>query len=458
MFAADLSWTDQNDEKVGERRVRKSREREGSIQSASTNASSHDIHESISSDGKASALNEARIQSPTQRPSYWGLSPFKGNANSKKRKEKDSSDGRSGIPAVQVQPRKFSLPIGDSPPRVGWTITTKLPSCLPSGGSIDPTELLQNSNSPPATGNSNNKSSLPFSPPKRSSSLSNSVAHQVFIETAIRTNDEVVQPQDVPPVPLKDYRRKLSVVSSNQATSSDGEVQSGGVAPDPSSNVRPVVPPKDDMQVSNEKPLPNLADLPGSYKGLASSSSLGTTTTIWSDAKPGKLTRRPSGLRHKRTGSGRSAIFPNPEPALSRKNSFEGWSRGLVKETCRVSPSTSFSSTDEWLSNKPTSPLPLTHFQGFICRMEQAGPRVVYDHLREERQGSENEAFKPEQVIERHLWVLTALHLKIITKKFLISGNPDFVNQRLDVRNVLEFGGNLGRLPNTQVSLFLSSY
>ncbi|KAI9664488.1 MAG: hypothetical protein M1821_005934 [Bathelium mastoideum] len=446
MFAADLSWTDQNDEKVGERRVRKAKEREGSIESASTKTS-HDLKSPTSRNGSISASTDRGngSSSAKRRPSYWSRSPFKSSTNTANKSKKNSIEERSEKPHAEEQSRRLSLPFRDSSLQLGWTITTKIPSTLPSGGSIDPIDLPQSPKGTSTSLNSHGSPGFPFFPLTQPSPRSNSLAGRVSVETSVQRTDEVVDALPAPRLPRKDSRRNLAAIRSIATESKGREKKASDPANDLSPTAGPVVPPKDDVQVSSEKTLPNFGDLPGSYKGLPSSS-LGTTTTIWSDAKLGKPIRRPSGLRHRRTESSRSSQSQNPEVVSSRKDSSDGWSQGPVKETHKGSPSTYSSSSDDWPGNQPPSPLPLTHFQGFIRRMEQAGPRLVYDHLREEQQLPEDETSRAELKLERYLWVLTALHLKSISDKFLVSGAPILTNKKTGVRNVLELDGNIAEV------------
>ena len=442
MFAADLSWTDQNDEKVGERRARKAKQREGSIQSASTDAST-DRKKSASRSESISASIDGRNGSPStvRRTSCWSRPSFGSNKDDTKQGKKKSIEERSETSNGQVQSRIFSLPFGDVSPQPGWTISTKLPATLPSGGSIEPDSLPQSSKSPTTAFDSQSRCTSPTSLPSIASPGSNSPAGQVTVETSLQRIDEVIKPRTPRRLPGIESLRNLTSILQNEVDPSNREEAAVALALEQAPSIRPSVPPKDDIQPPSEKTLPSLGDLPGSFQGL-DTGSLGTTTTIWSDARPGRPTRRPSVLRHRRSESGRSGQSPAPDGLPNRKDSSDGHSRGPVKETHGDSPSTSSSSTADWCGPQWSSPLPLTHSQ-----LERAGPRLVYDHLREEWKEPEDDTTKAEIAVERRLWVLTALHLRNLAEKFLISGEPGLPNKAIAVHNVLELDGNIGKCP-----------
>jgi hypothetical protein len=94
----------------------------------------------------------------------------------------------------------------------------------------------------------------------------------------------------------------------------------------------------------------------------------------------------------------------------------------------------------------------LTHFQRFIRRMENAGPRIILDRLREEWHNVDEEA-DDELQLEKQLWVLTALQLQPLDKD---SGStPETPAQLLRLpptnqplgqkRRMLELYGNIGK-------------
>ena len=446
MFAADLSWTDQHDEKVGERRTRKAKERDGSIKSASTGTGTGtgtERRKSNSRKGSTSTPTNDRSSTPstTRRPSLWTWSSLASTKDDTKNWRKKSNDQRNDTSIAEVQSGELSPPLDDLSLQSNWTISTKLPFALPSERLVEYSP--KGKSTAPQSQNDFSPSSVP--PPPFPSSRSNSLAGQVTVETSLQRIDEVVThtPKD-----SKDILRKLPILRTSQADTQGGHDGPIDVVAEASLGPRPPVPPKDNVQTSGEKTLPNLRDLPGSFQGL----DIGTTTVIWSDAKFDKPTRRPSVLRHKRSGSGLSTLSTTPEHPSTHKDSIDGNSLGPVKETHGSSPSTSSSFTEEWSGTHPPSPRPLTHFQSFIRRVELGGLRTVYDHLMEDWQDPEDDVSKAEIALEKRLWILTALHLRNISEKFLISGKPDFPSKTLGVRNVLELDGNIGKLSKKGIS------
>ncbi|KAL9097306.1 MAG: hypothetical protein Q9165_000733 [Trypethelium subeluteriae] len=445
MFAADLSWTDQHTEKVGERKARKAKEREGSVKSAGT-ATASDRRRSLSHWGSAStsASTDDRSGSPStiRLKSYWKRPSLNNIRDNAKGSKKVQNDQRSENPATQPQSMKGTLLYGDSSLQSGWTISTKWPATLPSGGSLDPDEILPSPKGTSANLHSQSSSVSSFSP--LSSPRSTSLAGQVTVETSLQRIEEVSKPIGTSQHPYLDNVFNLPTLRVDEIVAPTREDKIADVAPDTYSNVRPPVPPKSEERSKDKIPQAP-RELDDSFRGLALGS-IGTTTTIWSDAKNDKPFRRPSALRHKRSGSGRSTLTANQETPSNRKDSSDENSFGTFKETQGESPSTTSSSNHEWPDNHPPSPLPLTYFQSFIRRMEHAGPRVVYDHLREEWQEPTDETSKFEIALEKHLWVLTALHLKSMSEKFLVSGEHNVPIKRPGVRNVLELGGNIAEV------------
>ncbi|KAL9072481.1 MAG: hypothetical protein Q9157_005083, partial [Trypethelium eluteriae] len=437
----------QHAEKVGERKARKAKEREGSVKSAGT-ATASDRRRSLSHWGSTStsastaASTDDRSGSPStiRFKSYWKRPSLNNIRDNAKGSRKTQNDQGSETPATQAQSMKGALLYGDSSLQSGWTISTKLPATLPSGGSIDPDEILPSPRGTSANVHSHSSSASSFSP--LSSPRSNSLAGQVTVETSLQRIEEVSKSGGTSQHHRLDNLFNLPTLRVNEIEAPTRGDEIADVAPDTYSNARPPVPPKDHVERSGDKASQAPRELDDSFRGLALGS-IGTTTTIWSDAKNDKPFRRPSALRHKRSGSGRSTLTANPETPSNRKDSSDENSFGTFKETQDESPSTTSSSNHEWSGNHSPTPLPLTYFQSFIRRMEHAGPRVVYDHLREEWQEPVDESSKFEIALEKHLWVLTALHLKSMSEKFLISGDHNVPTKRHGVRNVLELGGNI---------------
>lgn len=121
MFAADLSWTDPTDEKVGERKQRKLKE-----QSASS---------------KASSVKSSRSST---RDSVWGPSVKKPKLSLVKTSKATKTDGTSEPNSVRKlskvskpHPQPLDLSLKDPAPQPKWTLASTLSASLPFGASLD---------------------------------------------------------------------------------------------------------------------------------------------------------------------------------------------------------------------------------------------------------------------------------------------------------------------------------
>lgn len=119
------------------------------------------------------------------------------------------------------------------------------------------------------------------------------------------------------------------------------------------------------------------------------------------------------------------------------------------------SPSTSKRSASESRKSSNTSteedrrPNDASHFQRFVRRMQDAGPRIVLERLKEEWDEPADLAMSQELHLEKHLWALTALHIKSLDRFVRPTDSPApsaplpplCLNKR---RKILELDGNLG--------------
>ncbi|KAF2176741.1 hypothetical protein K469DRAFT_645200 [Zopfia rhizophila CBS 207.26] len=126
MFSADLSWTDPDTEKVGERRERKARERSSSSATPSLK-SSKSSKSSISVDRELwwpSSLKKAKSVKPSKR-----LRPDTSRGIDHARKQSGSMPHSLDLePPVRMK---------DPSLQPGWTYSSSLSSTLPSGASLD---------------------------------------------------------------------------------------------------------------------------------------------------------------------------------------------------------------------------------------------------------------------------------------------------------------------------------
>ncbi|KAJ4296513.1 hypothetical protein N0V90_006558 [Kalmusia sp. IMI 367209] len=87
-----------------------------------------------------------------------------------------------------------------------------------------------------------------------------------------------------------------------------------------------------------------------------------------------------------------------------------------------------------------SSLLELTRFQRFIRRMENAGPKVILDRLKEEWDDPVDEGANEELHLEKRLWILTAFQLQNTGR---LRTNPQ---PNCDTGKILEMYGNLAEV------------
>lgn len=133
MFSADLSWTDPDTEKVGERkeRIAREKEKERSTSSAAPSIDSSKSSKSSIPDDRelwwTSGLRKAKNIKPTRK------SPPGTSYSTHERKKASISLPR----ALEVE---TSDDLIDPTLQPSWTYTTSLSPTLPSGASLDPPE------------------------------------------------------------------------------------------------------------------------------------------------------------------------------------------------------------------------------------------------------------------------------------------------------------------------------
>jgi hypothetical protein len=129
MFAADLSWTDYGVEKVGERRVRKERERTA----PSADPSGENSQGSKSS--RSSVISN-------DREIWWPASLKKAKAVKATKRAKPSADQRVIYPRkvsnASSRPAEIKPSLKDPTLQPEWTYSSSLCPTLPSGAPLDP--------------------------------------------------------------------------------------------------------------------------------------------------------------------------------------------------------------------------------------------------------------------------------------------------------------------------------
>src|ERR1700761_2000988 len=116
MFSADLSWTDDTVERVGDRRERKTKERDSSI--ASSSSSQNDPKRPPTRKGSISAKTSfSSVKGSFRRPSISGDRRFKKSA------------------LAPIDPASH---LKDPSQQPDWVLSAKLSPTLPSGAPLDP--------------------------------------------------------------------------------------------------------------------------------------------------------------------------------------------------------------------------------------------------------------------------------------------------------------------------------
>ncbi|OCL09979.1 hypothetical protein AOQ84DRAFT_338101 [Glonium stellatum] len=187
MFTADLSWTDPTDEKVGQRKERKSKEKHASPKTPSIKSSKSSSQESV-----------------------WRSPPRKINSTSVKTAKTGKSNGSHGMAETKIisklppQPLDFSLK--DPTLQPAWTFSSTLSPSLPSGASIDlPASVIPDPNCGSWFQNSRN---------------SNSRDGQLHLKSSEEVIDEVHEIQRLSPKSFisRTTRRSAEVCVSDKAS------------------------------------------------------------------------------------------------------------------------------------------------------------------------------------------------------------------------------------------------
>ncbi|KAE9962383.1 hypothetical protein EG328_000522 [Venturia inaequalis] len=435
MFSADLSWMDDTVEKVGQRKGRKHRAREKSV-SSSLSKSSDDTQKG---------------QLPTLvRPSFASV---KGSL----RKPPGTSS------SISSTERRKRTPLPTPPPEAlkdplqqpNWTLTAKLPSKLPSGGPLESPppftekEVVPSPNIRP-TGRilySRQTNLTREAAPgviddaaHRAWSVSNPSEADRICHSYERVQLEILALRSKPDVLVKETHLHLvPELADYTPTPSELEAQENQIAAltPPEKNPRRY----GDLNAGFGKdgfllpPTPTaepVLELPSLFSALSVRGS-----DNFGPPPPRKdISRSTTPINH-----------------LSHWQAPGSWdlasgtkSPSTTKRTASVSQETSNTSTGEDRRQNDTS-----HFQRFVRRMEGAGPRIILERLKEEWDDPADFAMSQELHLEKHLWALTALHIKALERFVRPSDAPApsaplpplCLNRR---RKILELDGNLGEV------------
>jgi hypothetical protein len=128
MFSADLSWTDPDTEKIGERRERIAKERSLHSTTPSVTSSRSSIASSLADDRQlwwTSSLRKAKSFKPNKK-----ARPSTSHSN-----VTEVSRRTSGLRSLETEP---SGELKDPSLQPSWTYSSTLSSNLPSGAPLDP--------------------------------------------------------------------------------------------------------------------------------------------------------------------------------------------------------------------------------------------------------------------------------------------------------------------------------
>ncbi|KAF2255517.1 hypothetical protein BU26DRAFT_471096 [Trematosphaeria pertusa] len=386
MFAADLSWTEPDTEKVGQRRERIAKERSSpsAAPSIKSSRSSKTSVTSVADDKElwwTSSLRKAKSIKPNKkgRP---GTSRSTGTEHSRK--------ASSSIPRTL----EIELPheLRDPTLQPAWTYSSTLSPTLPSGAPLDPPEYevpeLEGDLSSRGTNSTGSRSSHERQWSVKSPGKVKVIdeVHEVqqlsprsFIARTTRMSSEAAEPEDIVPVSAPSEKRKKRAYSVKIEGGLDFEALKLQDQPD------------------DVTALPSIDKQPSYASGLPDSNIVAwRPPPEWNIVLPG-------GLRHDKR------LPPTPgdeekEVAVARD-----------------------------------SPIELTRFQRFIRRMESAGPKIILDRMKEEWHDPVDAEADEELILEKQLWVLTAFQLQNLGQ------SRTAPRPQCNTGKILELYGNLGK-------------
>jgi len=416
MFSADLSWTEPNVEKVGERRERKARERSSTAGSIKTTSSSRS---SISAD----------------RELWWtsGLKRAKGLQSSVLRPSSNRSTNSQRHPQYAQKNLHLELPQGLKDPTLqpSWTYATTLSPTLPSGAPFD----LPVHEVPELEGDSSSRRTTSTSTDTRFSreqiiGACGEDPHLIAVAEECHWEMQTPPRTDTSHGKSSGKRSFTTPASIQYGKAGSPATEHDDVHSIPSPSERswhkrysPIPTVRDIELTTNRQPCPTMIDGTLSAEALKLHGATGDTTA----AQDVTVTARQDS---------RSC------PPLSQWQSLSP--RGIPKGV-QLAPKPAAGE----VAVAHSSTMELTRFQRFIRRMESAGPRVVLDRLKEEWQAGEEmdeEVSSKEEnlvrqyltlaqlALEKQLWLLTGFqmqHPRVVPKPMCATGR------------ILELYGNL---------------
>ncbi|OCK85906.1 hypothetical protein K432DRAFT_388161 [Lepidopterella palustris CBS 459.81] len=370
MFAADLSWTDPTDLTVGERKKRKKEQQSNSSKAPSV--------KSFTSSG---TRRDGVWQSASKQSKYPSAQASNTPNNSMPKTlarpliQSRASDRSVRLPSKALPPRPLDLKsdstLKDPSLAPAWTFQSTLSPTLPSGASIDlPQSVIPDPDR--ETWSRHSRSS------RSSSSRHSKDGTSTDLKSSERVMEKMVEVQQLSP---KSFISRI--------TSRSEEF----VSPERT----PVAPVTLQENVKHGKPLYSVE-----IQGC-----LDLQQFKFSEDDPEEV----EGMVHTPPTEHCAAQQTSISPTLESWKAPSEWEVILATESHQ---NRSSSITADTIASDASSSSDLTHFQRFIRRMENAGPKIILDRLKEEWNDPVNEEADDELKLEKQLWVLTALQLQTL--------------------------------------------
>ncbi|KIV99974.1 uncharacterized protein PV09_08484 [Verruconis gallopava] len=411
MFSADLSWTDDTVEKVGERRQRRANKRENSI-SSSNSGSKKDAKNAP----KSGHATKSSMGSITKTISF---SSVKGSI-------RRPSTATSALPfkSASVTIIDASLPhrdYKDPANQPDYTYSASLGTRLPSGAPIETPRLHNSSSNYSLPIRSLRPQHVPIEeelPSRYASPSPKTVSqHKAWSFKNRFEAEDICQSYEQVKDEIIALQNPNANLSHAERTFQRGYSTSRGL---------PDLPDYDEASVQEPVELAdNAAGRPRSVASqhlLYSNDETPKTKYVLPHAGLEPKLELPS-IFHppttQRTGQGsstsitpnKSAIQNHAAQKVSQWTPPESWD--IVKSQVEVRKILdSDSSTDDMVDEHRQSMFVGSHFQRFVRRMESAGPRIILERLKEEWDLPGDRAMSDELQLEKHLWALTALQLQ----------------------------------------------
>ena len=443
MFSADLSWTDNTTEKVGQRRQRRANKREGSIPS-STSGSKKDgkksSHRDKSSPGSITkTISFSSVKDSMRRPSTATSAPHRNPS--------------ATIPELVGPHTDFKDPAAQP----DYTYAAKLGSRLPSGAILESprqpfapaclTIPLRTTHAQHlSTWEGHRGVEAPSQSQHRAWSVKTQVEAEDICQSYQQVKDEILalqNPDAILPHPSAEY------ASADSAAPFHEYIEACPASPGPRRIGRyESLPHVDDyhfVQIREETPRTKYA-LP--------------VSCIESKLRLPSVFQNSPWSANSDFDTQATRERNDPAAKVSQWSAPESWD--IVKSDVQIRRILDSESSNDDLRDEGRHSMFIgSHFQRFVRRMESAGPRIIFERLKEEWDASGDRAMTDELQLEKHLWALTAIQLPSMDR-FVKQGYsalpahplPPLTPKRR--RKILELDGHLGMRSWTSCEVVLT--